>query len=336
MKQLRTHKWRAYSGFAKFILVCSTMLGAPVSALQLEFPARSSLVRENVIALGSHHLPVSPWSNGDLETVLTKGEVTQQAWKIAATDLTSLQIMQPLKQQLSDAGFEIIFECKTQECGGFDFRFQIDVMPEPAMHINLGDFRFLSARKPDQKSTGDTTGETTGETAQYISLLVSRSRNAGYIQLTRIGAASATTTLITSTKNPDLTTRSASDILLERALEQHGFFILHDLVFKTGSSDLSKSEFDTLGRLADYLAANPTRTVALVGHTDSQGSLEANIALSQRRAESVRQRLIGYFNVNKDQLIAKGNGFLAPVASNMTKYGRAQNRRVEVIITSTQ
>ncbi len=328
MKQFRTYKRPAYSGFAKLILLCSTMFAAPISALQLDFPVNSKLASENIIALGSHHLPVSPWSNGDLETVLAKGEVTQQAWKIIGTDLTSLQILQPLKQQLQDSGFEIMFECKTQECGGFDFRFEIDVIPEPVMHVDLGDFRFLSARKSDQKSTRDT--------AQYISLLVSRSQNAGYVQLIRIGAPSATTMLITSTKSPEAKTAPVSAIPLERALEDHGFFILHDLVFKTGSSDLSESEFDTLSRLADYLAANPTRTVALVGHTDSQGSLEVNIALSQKRAQSVAKRLIGYFNVNKDQLIAKGNGFLSPIASNMTEDGRAQNRRVEVIITSTQ
>lgn len=314
--------------FATALAVISPMAS---TAMQLDFPRNATLVGEQTVGHGSYHMPIAPWMDGRLDTVLAEGEVIQQAWKIAASGLTSLQILDPLKLQLSEAGFEVVFECETEVCGGFDFRFETDVMPEPVMHVDLGDFRFLAAKRSAE------------DQPEYISLFVSRSQNAGYIQLMRVGAPSGSTELVTSTKNPALTTEveiieeaTAQNLSLERALEETGSFILDDLQFETGSSDLGDDNFASLTTLATYLQENPTRTVAVVGHTDAVGSLEANIALSKKRAGSVMRRLVSEFGVDSAQITAEGNGFLSPRSSNLTDGGRAQNRRVEVIVTSTQ
>jgi outer membrane protein OmpA-like peptidoglycan-associated protein len=76
--------------------------------------------------------------------------------------------------------------------------------------------------------------------------------------------------------------------------------------------------------------------VAIVGHTDASGGLEANIALSRKRAQAVRNVLIEAFGVPAAQIQAEGVGYLSPRASNLTEAGRTQNRRVEVMLTSTQ
>ena len=76
--------------------------------------------------------------------------------------------------------------------------------------------------------------------------------------------------------------------------------------------------------------------VLLVGHTDAAGGLEANIALSRRRAASVVAHLVGELGVSRAQVSAEGVGYLVPRASNLTDQGRAENRRVEVVLTSTQ
>ena len=112
--------------------------------------------------------------------------------------------------------------------------------------------------------------------------------------------------------------------------------MLGDLTFETGSSDLGAGDFASLRALADYLAERPGRRVTLVGHTDSSGSLEGNIALSKRRAGSVMDRLIRDYGVARRQIDAQGIGYLAPIANNLTETGREQNRRVEVIMTSTE
>ncbi len=316
---------------AIFASVLTMVLPMAAASMQLDFPRNASLAGGQTVGLGSYQMPVGAWDGARVETILAEGEVIQQAWKISASGLTSLQILDPLKLQLADAGFELVFECETQACGGFDFRFETDVMPEPVMHVDLGDFRYLAAKRMADGQP------------EYISLLVSRSQNAGYIQLTRVGEPTETGILVTSTKNPALTTVdeaveavSEQDLPLDRALDETGYFILEDLRFETGSSDLGSGDFSSLSALADYLKINPTHTVAVVGHTDAVGSLDANIALSKKRANSVMQRLVSELGVDKTQIRAEGNGFLSPRSSNQTDGGRAQNRRVEVIVTSTQ
>ncbi len=83
-------------------------------------------------------------------------------------------------------------------------------------------------------------------------------------------------------------------------------------------------------------ARQPCLRAALVGHTDASGSLAANIALSERRAEAVAEVLVSTHGADSNRVAAKGVGFLAPRATNQTEDGRQKNRRVEVIVTSTR
>ena len=121
-----------------------------------------------------------------------------------------------------------------------------------------------------------------------------------------------------------------------QALEATGAVALDDLAFEPGSSRLGPGDFASLAELADFLRASPERRVVLVGHTDASGSLAANTALSRARATAVRDRLIADFAVPAGQVSAEGAGYLAPRDTNLTEEGRARNRRVEVILTSTQ
>ena len=125
------------------------------------------------------------------------------------------------------------------------------------------------------------------------------------------------------------------DDLIAR-LTASGSVALDDLQFTSGSSDLAPGTYASLAALAAWLKADPTRNVALVGHTDAAGSLDSNIALSKKRAASVVDRLVQSYGVPRTQLDPEGVGYLAPRASNQTEAGRTQNRRVEVVITSTQ
>jgi OOP family OmpA-OmpF porin len=108
------------------------------------------------------------------------------------------------------------------------------------------------------------------------------------------------------------------------------------LDFGTGAADLTEGRYESLAALADWLKANPDKTVALVGHTDASGGLDGNIVISKRRAESVRARLIAAYDIPPAQIEAQGVGYLSPIGSNLTEEGRQKNRRVEAILTSTQ
>ncbi len=90
-----------------------------------------------------------------------------------------------------------------------------------------------------------------------------------------------------------------------------------------------------LDQVAQQAASINLETVIAVGHTDSTGPEAYNQGLSERRANSVKQYLISQ-GVPADRIYAEGKGETQPVASNATREGRAQNRRVEIEIVGTR
>ena len=110
---------------------------------------------------------------------------------------------------------------------------------------------------------------------------------------------------------------------------------LGDVLFETGNSQLRGGIPNNLDKLADFLQRFDTRTVMIEGHTDSVGSDDSNMSLSQRRADSVQAYLVGQ-GVAAARISADGKGEGVPIADNESPTGRQQNRRVEVIISNQQ
>jgi len=104
-----------------------------------------------------------------------------------------------------------------------------------------------------------------------------------------------------------------------------------DVLFATGKSDLSPDANKGVATLADFLKKNPNRNVLIEGYTDDVGKDDYNLALSQKRADSVKARLVGA-GIEAGRITTVGYGKKFPVADNNTKAGKAQNRRVDVII----
>lgn len=305
-------------------LIAFAMALFPVTSLAfaLELPPNAVLNAELRKEFTSHRLPVAVWRNGEIPSIRTEGPVFRRAWQMRDDARSTLQLLVPLRDQLLEADFDILFECEARDCGGFDFRFGVDILPEPDMHVDLGDYRFLSARR------------TGSDRPEYVSLIISRSANEGFVQVTQINASEP--------PPPMRSTKSASPTvpkfgLLAERLSAKGAIVLDDLVFDAGSSSLKEGRwYSSLAELAHYLKVNPKTAILLVGHTDAEGGLEANIRLSRKRALSVATRLTVDYGVAPSRLQAEGIGFMAPRADNLTKEGRAKNRRVEVILTSTR
>ncbi len=106
---------------------------------------------------------------------------------------------------------------------------------------------------------------------------------------------------------------------------------LGDVFFATGQAELAVAARDNLGAVIDVLARHPERAVSIEGHTDSSGPDDVNLALSERRARSVRESLIAQ-GADPSRITATGFGESQPIASNDTAEGRARNRRVEIVI----
>ena len=305
-----------------------SFLPLATQAAQLELPQGASLAAEMQEKFTSQRLAIGAFANGDVPTIWAEGARRLEAWQSPTTGLTTLQVIAPLRDQLIEQGYDILYECRDHDCGGFDFRYAQELLPEPDMHVNLGDYRYLSAQRMGK------------DAPEYVSLMVSRNRSAGFVHVTSVGPNSQTALVpvATSTKNiptvelPTLTPTAGGSLV--DLLEASGAAVLEDLKFTVGSSKLAAQDFPSLEELANHLNTKPDLTIALVGHTDAVGSQANNLRLSKSRAAAVRARLVQEFGVSPRQIEAEGVGYLAPLASNASEDGRNLNRRVEVVVTS--
>lgn len=107
---------------------------------------------------------------------------------------------------------------------------------------------------------------------------------------------------------------------------------MSDVLFKTGSYELLPGARERLAKVSGIVLAHPGLHLDVEGHTDSVGSDDYNMQLSQRRAEAVRNYFVEQ-GVPQDAIVAHGFGKTQPVASNDTPEGRQQNRRVELVLS---
>jgi outer membrane protein OmpA-like peptidoglycan-associated protein len=112
-------------------------------------------------------------------------------------------------------------------------------------------------------------------------------------------------------------------------LAKDGFVALY-INFETGKSTIAPDSAATLDAAAAALNSAATLRVEVAGHTDNVGTPEANLKLSQDRAQAVMAALTER-GIKADRLTAKGYGQAAPAADNRTEEGRAKNRRVELV-----
>lgn len=105
-----------------------------------------------------------------------------------------------------------------------------------------------------------------------------------------------------------------------------------DVLFETAKYALSTDAKLKLARLSGVILSHPGLNLAIEGHTDSTGTDEFNLKLSQQRAETVREFLISQ-GLTAGTVTAAGMGPANPIADNATAAGRQQNRRVEIIVS---
>src|SRR5581483_3280028 len=105
-----------------------------------------------------------------------------------------------------------------------------------------------------------------------------------------------------------------------------------NIYFATGSATLDPNAKQVLDTVALTAQTYSNAYLRVEGNTDSVGNAQRNVALSQRRAQSVVNYLVARYGFNRARFIAKGNGPNNPVASNATDAGRARNRRTDIKI----
>ena len=118
-------------------------------------------------------------------------------------------------------------------------------------------------------------------------------------------------------------------VVPKKEIEKEEVWVLGDVLFGSGSSVIKPGAYYLLDDIAARLEKKPAMSIDIQGHTDNIGSAESNKELSLRRAQAVKNYLIGK-GIMPNRMTTEGFGFDKPVALNGTEAGRALNRRVEI------
>lgn len=303
-------------------------------AFEPQFDGAGQLMADTVEPQGLLLLSTGPFEEGFVPSRSLPGNVTRRSWRLSRNYPGVAALAVELESQMRDQGYDVVFKCETNACGGFDFRFGINVFPPPKMFVDLSNYFYLAGVNE------------TSDSLQATWVMVSQTVQAGMIQIDSVAVQRADESngkaAQDASQNETQVQVSESHTVLPIAairnlgseLEQNGHVVLSDLSFETGASKLADQEFKSLTALAEYLKAREDMRIALVGHTDSQGTLEVNTRISQQRAQAVKNRLVELHGVPSKQIEARGAGYLAPVGSNLTDIGRNANRRVEAVLLS--
>ena len=244
------------------------------------------------------------------------GEDTRITYR-APAERTTLEVYRNYQTALLDAGFEILFECKTEACGARKFT-HAAVSKQNYMDLgeSYGDFRYLAAKRARP-----------GEGDAYIGLFVAMAAVGGganyervLIQLDVVELAAMETRMVTVDASEMATQISAS-----------GRVAIYGIYFDFDKADLKPESKPTLDEIAKLLDGQPDLDLVVVGHTDNVGSLDHNMSLSKQRAAAVERALVRDYGVEAARLTSWGIGYLSPVASNQSEDGRVLNRRVELV-----
>jgi outer membrane protein OmpA-like peptidoglycan-associated protein len=248
---------------------------------------------------------------GDAEYL--EGRITKIIYEMGA-ERSTLEVMRNYENAFKTLGFEILYGCKNEDCGGRGFNH--NVVPYIARFAeNYGDQRYRAARLDGPDG------------ATYISLYVVKNLSEGgphhawtYARLVVIETEEMQTELVTV---------AAGEML--SAIAETGAVALYGIQFDFDSAKILPSSRPALDEIGKLLRDSGSLDLYVVGHTDNAGSLDYNLDLSRQRAESVVRDLAETYGIDPARLDPRGVGYLAPVASNTEESGRALNRRVELV-----
>jgi OOP family OmpA-OmpF porin len=301
-------------------ILSGLLLAGAAGAAELPLPPGAVLSAEEASPFAMVSLPAAPWSDGPPASVEAEGALTRRAWRAPADGRTPDQLLAPIREALVAEGFSVLYTCADRACGGYDFRFGLDLLPAPAMYVDLGNYRYLLAQAE-------------GDSGRLTSVVTSTGLGFAYVHVTTVepGAVPAAQPAAEPAAEAPPPVAVAPSDMAERLLAD-GHVVLDGLEFPSGSASLPEDRYESLAALGAFMEANPSARIMLVGHTDAVGAPDANVALSRARAQAVRTRLIGAYGTEPGRVLAEGAGYLAPVASNATPEGRAANRRVEAVL----
>ncbi|MES1948507.1 OmpA/MotB domain-containing protein [Salinisphaera sp. C84B14] len=248
--------------------------------------------------------------NGNISATRTvEGALTRITYELA-DNADIEQAAAGYAQRLGRAGFDIVYDCEADGCGPTFLR------ASPGYRIDAERFggrgakqQYMAAHKAD--SGGDI----------YVGIQIAASGPGVVVQVDTLRV-----------KPREIGAIAVNAAQMANDLDTQGRVALYGIFFNTDSTQVKPESRPTLSEIAKLMAERPDLRLLVVGHTDSRGSFDYNIDLSQRRAGAVVNALVTRYGVDTDRLKPWGVGYAVPRASNKSDVGMAENRRVELVV----
>lgn len=265
------------------------------------------------------------------DVVTVEGPRTRAVY-LSPAGKSPLEVYRNHEQALRAAGFKKKFSCEEQCSDQYFAMNKLEI--EKGLVWSKGSIPALTSRGTYSSSGAITFEEgrmwvgtlTQGGTEKWVWLYVSKAVNSNtdysstFIQVAESKAM----------QTGQVTVLKASDI--QSGLQKEGKVAFYGLYFDTGKAVIKPNSTVQLEEMGKLLKSQPSLQVYVVGHTDGQGQLDANLLLSQQRAQAVVDALVKDQRIESRRLMAKGVASLAPLDTNATEEGRARNRRVELVV----
>lgn len=330
------------------VLLCSAAgVAAQLADLTLVKPYSGSLLLDGAEAGYAELEMMAPQTQK--EPSLAKGKL---AWRLYAAPegKTAIEVYRNYEAALKKAGFQTLVQCIPSDCKLYRYMslhhwvgLASDAAPGSQLiytHNGKPGVKptdLLSTSSP-QSRAGLTAIKKQGAATTWVYVVIGERQALGSVALrdkTKLADwGSRAYTFIEVVEEAAVETGKvevfgAAEI--QGALAQEGKKALYGIYFDTGKAEVKPESAAQLEQVAALLRQDPNLKLYVVGHTDSVGTLEANLDLSRRRAQAVVTALVGQYKVATTRLSAQGLASLAPVASNADETGRALNRRVELV-----
>jgi outer membrane protein OmpA-like peptidoglycan-associated protein len=273
----------------------------------------------------SVRVPAGPGRTGDGGLVFgnattVEGHVSAFFY-VAPKERSALEVFRNYQTALKGAGFAMLYTCEMQACDSARIR-------EPFSRELLGSRKWVASRT-------DPTGSFDRD-VRFISAKVSRDGKDAYVLVyvaepNSLWQAPVAAVVIAEPTPMETGNVVVSTDLLRKGLADNGKIALYGIYFDTARAELKPESKPQLEEMARLLTSDKSLKVLIVGHTDNQGTVDGNLALSQRRADAVVAALVSGYAIDAARLRARGVANFAPVATNRTEAGRAKNRRVELV-----
>lgn len=264
--------------------------------------------------LGSHRVPGGPRAT-EANSTAVAGRTLRLRYE-GPEGRSPLELVRNWQGRMERDGFRTVFACEARGCGGTgsDLWFAVtEALP-------------ITASLPSN-----------WDSQAYAALRLERPQGDVWVALLSVsgGGNRPPMTLIDVVETRAMETDRIVFVdaaAMERAIGATGRVALYGIRFDTDRADPRPESRPTIEEIAKFLRANPGVSVVVTGHTDSQGGFEHNVDLSRRRAAAVVAILTRDFGIAAPRLTPFGAGMASPVASNANDPGRAQNRRVEIVL----